>query len=125
VLGACWSCTDVDLQAAPRLLAATARGRRSPLPDLSASGSLEPDLLGPRSLLLPSPWRLPPMPTSRFPATCKTSIPDRASSRAGRGRISSSRSTRRSPTPRPSSANFGEMVESENYVQPQLDFDLG
>src|SRR5689334_15669126 len=37
VLGACWSCTDVDLQAAPSALAATARGRRSRLRDLSES----------------------------------------------------------------------------------------
>ena len=31
-LGAWWSCTDVDLQAAPRLAATAARGRRSRLP---------------------------------------------------------------------------------------------
>ena len=42
VLGAWWSCMDVDLQAAHRLAATAARGRRSRLPDLSGKGS-EPD----------------------------------------------------------------------------------
>ena len=48
VLGAWSSCTDVDLQAAPRLAAAAARGRRSRLPDSSACGSVERRYRGPR-----------------------------------------------------------------------------
>jgi hypothetical protein len=37
VLGACWSCTDVDLQAAPRLSLRRHSAGVPPLPDLSGS----------------------------------------------------------------------------------------
>jgi hypothetical protein len=65
------------------------------------------------------------MPTSRVAATYTTSIPDTASGRARRSRISSSREHEALADSSTIVPNFGEMVESENYVPPELNLDLG